>query len=735
MEKKDNQLELLPGSIEIEHGPAELYIWSVLKKFFCEENGVLGYRVLPLGHSNLSEVPSFLAITESYGVIIIDVCSDEIIGVEEPDYWLFKSSGAMFSRDAISEFYYDEAYKRLKKSSLLYDRKKRELSFPINRIVVFYSNTDEQINDLGLDEIMSSDFVTCGNIEEELIDVISSYKSENKIAVEKMDVIYAQLEGTSSYEYKKPVVKECETVNDYIQKSLSRTFKQDRAQRQISMQLPNGPQRIRGLAGTGKTVVLSLKTALTHFRFKDFKILYLFNTQSLYNQIEDLVSNYYTPEAGAVPNWSNIDILHAWGGASKPGLYSNLCHEYGIKPLTWNDVRRSSDGLNVIYSDLLSRIGSQLSGYYDVVLIDEAQDFPQPLFEVVYKITKDPKRIIWAYDEFQSLRELKIREPEELFGLNANGEPNIKNSDLKGTYEGGIRKDFILPNCYRNPRQTLMIAHGVALGIYSQDGLVDSIDSATDWNALGYEVIKPEGKTTFEEGDIIEIDRPATHSQNRLELFLTEDGKKPRNLLKTLTLSGEAEQAKIVADEIVRLINTQGVSPEEIMVITLDTRTAEEILGTIRVLLNTSGIKAITPGIIEKSSAFKEAGFVTLTTPFRAKGNESNVVFVVNCQKVYEDINFRGRNAFFVSVTRSRGWCYLFGQGSNMDRLTAEINKIRDDYPRFKYVRPDDETIKRRRVILSKTDKEIEETTAAIDKLLSDSPEILIEQLKLKGLI
>ncbi|MFR9700878.1 DEAD/DEAH box helicase [Aeromonas sanarellii] len=735
MEIRDSQLELLPGSIEIEHGPAELFIWSFLKELLADEKGILGYRVLPLGHSDLSEVPSFLVITESHGIIIVDVCSDQVIGIDEPDYWIFKSSGAVFSRDAITEFYYDEAVKRLKKSSLLYDRRKRELLFPINRVIVFYSNNKEEVEGLGLSDVISADYVTCGNIEHELNKLIESYRCNDAISIDILDTIYAQLEGTSSFEYRKPIAHKCDTVNDYIQKSLSRTFKQDRAQRQISMQLPNGPQRIRGLAGTGKTVVLALKTALTHFRFKDFKILYLFNTQSLYNQIEGLVRDYYTPEAGAIPNWDNIDILHAWGGASKPGLYYNLCVEYGLQPLTWNDVRRSGDGLSVIYTDILNKIGDQLKGYYDVVLIDEAQDFPQPLFEVVYKITKDPKRIIWAYDEFQSLRELKIREPEELFGVNEKGVANIKNSDLKGVYEGGIKKDFILPNCYRNPRQTLMVAHGIALGIYSRDGLVDSIDSATDWNALGYEVISPEGKTTFEEGDAIVIDRPATHSQNRLELFLHEDGKSPRNLLKTSTLSGEAEQAKLVADEITRLINTQGVSPEEIIVITLGTRTAEEILGTIRVLLNTNGIKAITPGIVEKSSAFKEPGFVTLTTPFRAKGNESNVVFVVNCQKVYEDFNFRGRNAFFVSVTRSRGWCYLYGQGANMDKLAEEIMKIRDDYPQFKYTRPDDETIKRRRVILSKTDREIEETTATIDKLLTDAPEILIEQLKLKGLI
>ena len=474
---------------------------------------------------------------------------------------------------------------------------------------------------------------------------------------------------------------------------------------------------------------------MTHFQYSDFKILYLFNTQSLYNQVEKLIEDYYVPEAGAIPNWQNLEILHAWGGHSKPGLYFNLCKKYGVKPLTWGDVKGRGDGLDLIYRHLLTNIGDQLSEYYDMVLIDEAQDFPQPLFEVIYKITKDPKRIIWAYDEFQSLKELKIREPEELFGADSESKPNICNNDLNGHYEGGIRKDFILPNCYRNPRLTLMVAHAVALGLYSSDGLVDSIDSMADWNSLGYEVLSPKDKTQFEEDDEVNILRGAEHSQNRLEKFLEEKGKNSSNLLQVHNFESFTDQANAASSEIKRLITQESVAPEEIIVITLDTRNAEGHLATLRSLLNKEKVQSITPGFVEKSSAFKEVGYVTLTTPFRAKGNEGNVVFVLNSHKVLEDYNFRGRNSFFVSVTRSRGWCHLYGVGSNMTVLMAEVEKIRRDYPNFKFTRPDDAFIQRRRVILSKSDKELFETNAAIDKLIDQAPEVLMEQLKLKGFI
>jgi len=729
-----DMLELLPGSIEVENNVAEIHVWTILKNYLSEDIGFLGYRVLPLGNKNIKDTPSFTIISKKYGLIFIDVCSDKLIDIDEEEFWCFHSTGSLYSRDALIEFFEDEAKKRLKRSSDTYNRRRRSYNLSINKLVIFYQNTDEELSHLDMEEIATADYISNQNIEQSLKEKLKSFESGG-ISGDVISVTFSLLEGTSSYQSKKPVEPELKTVNDFIQKSLNLTFKQDRSQRQISLQLPNGPQRIRGLAGTGKTVVLSLKSALTHFQYSEFKILYLFNTQSLYNQIEKLVEDYYVPEAGAVPNWSSLEILHAWGGQSKPGLYFNLCRKYGLQPLTWGDVRGRGDGLSVIYKHLLTEVGDKLVQEFDMVLIDEAQDFPQPLFEVIYKITKEPKRIIWAYDEFQSLKELKIREPDELFGLDSDSLPNISRDDLKGTYEGGIRKDFILPNCYRNPRLTLMVAHAVALGLYSKDGLVDSIDSVADWNALGYDVVEPINTPQIKENDRVNILRSSEHSKNKLEQFLTDEKKNPRNLLQVKEFENTEKQAESVVNEIKRLIIDEGVAAEEIIVITLDTRNAEEDLGAVRSLLNQEGVQAITPGFIEKSSAFKEAGFVTLTTPFRAKGNEGNVVFVLNSQKTLEDYNFRGRNSFFVSVTRSRGWCHLFGVGSNMAELMSEIERIRGDYPNFKFVRPDDAFIQRRRVILSKTDKELIETNAAIDKLIDHDPEILIEQLRLKGLI
>ncbi|BCV53126.1 hypothetical protein [Shewanella algae] len=149
-------------------------------------------------------------------------------------------------------------------------------------------------------------------------------------------------------------------------------------------------------------------------------------------------------------------------------MYSETCKALGITPKTFSNVRGVQDPLEYIYRDILKNHSGRLEPIYDMVLIDEAQDLSPAIFETIYKLTKEPKRIIWAYDEFQSLRADKMKSVEELFGIGDDGTPNITESMLTGEYLGGIEKDFVLPHCYRTPRPLLMVAHGVALGLYNK---------------------------------------------------------------------------------------------------------------------------------------------------------------------------------------------------------------------------------------------------------------------------
>ena len=106
----------------------------------------------------------------------------------------------------------------------------------------------------------------------------------------------------------------------------------DRWQKKAAIEFPENPQRIRGLAGSGKTIVLAQKAALLHAKFPEWNILITFNTRSLYQQFEALVRKFCFELIKDDPDWSRLKISHAWGSLSAPGVYAEIARANGSVP-------------------------------------------------------------------------------------------------------------------------------------------------------------------------------------------------------------------------------------------------------------------------------------------------------------------------------------------------------------------------------------------------------------------
>ncbi|MBB6324462.1 superfamily I DNA and RNA helicase [Algoriphagus iocasae] len=741
-------MEFIAGNIELEDSDFVSQLWDNIVREINLIKGITGFKTPSLG-KEINETPTLIIRGEEIGIIIIDVIDENIIGFDdENEFWLTSNDNYIYSRDLVIAAYEQEIRNRLKENKELFDLRKGDFKIPINvrKYLIFAQNKKEEISSIN------------SNVENELLNTFYGIDDYSKIFQEikntegnnqgKIDIIDSIFDGSNVYSRvaKKKIEKEPENMNEFIKKSLNNTFKLDSTQRQIALQIPNGPQRIRGLAGTGKTIILCMKAALAHKFFANMKILFVFNTQSMYNQVESLITKYYFNEVKKMPNWQNLDVLHAWGGSNKPGLYYNTANSVGIRPLNFMNVRSAKDPLDAIFTDLLEKAKNKIEPIYDIVLIDEAQDFPSSFFETIFYLTKvtkeNNKRIVWAYDEFQSLTDIKIKEPEELFGISEKRIPNIKNSDLEGEYKGKIKKDFVLPNSYRNPRINLMVAHGIALGLYTSKSKMP-MEYKLEWEARGYTVNSPQ-KKKFTEGDIVIVERESRYSKNNLEKLL-EERNTDNKLIQVKNFDKHSKQLDSVVSLVSTLIKEQKVEPEEILIIDLDTKNSKDEFQYLRQKLDIKNIKCITPGYIESNDAFKEAGFVTLSTPFRAKGNETNVVIIVNSQKVINDLTLRMRNAIFVSITRSRGWCYIYSAGEYGVGLSKEIAEIQTNYPKFKFTFPSEDEIHRRYTILTSS-KDLEKANSEIENLFSDEslkallleklsqdPKLLDEIKKLKG--
>lgn len=726
-------MEFLAGNIELEDNYFITQFWDILVEKISLVKGITGFKTPSLG-KDIGDTPTLILRGEEIGIIIIDIVNDRVVGFDEDnEFWETADGRFFYSRDLVVDSYEQELQNRLKEDKELYDLRKKDWRiFPnIRKFLIFAQNKKEEID--GFDSQSENKLVNsyyCSDDYMDLLDCIINSKEKQ----DKIDIIDSILDGSNIYSKvtKKKIEAEPNNINEFIKKSLDYTFKLDSTQRQIALQIPNGPQRIRGLAGTGKTIILCMKAALAHKFFPEMRILFVFNTQSMYNQVESLITKYYFNEIKKMPNWQNLNILHAWGGTNKAGLYFNTANSIGIQPLNYMNVRGAKDPLDAIYTDLLKKGKDSIEALYDLVLIDEAQDFPPSFFETIYYLTKEAndshqKRIVWAFDEFQSLTDIKIKEPEELFGQDKNGKPNIRNVDLEGEYKGRIKKDFILPNSYRNPRISLMVAHGIALGLYSNNSKMP-MEYKKEWEARGYTVISPH-KAKFLKGDNVIVERESKFSKNNLEKLL-EERKTETKLIQVRNLNGQQSQLDSVVAIATNLIREQKVEPEEILIINLDTKNSKSEFEYIRQNLDINDIKCITPGFVESNDSFKEKGFITLSTPFRAKGNETNIVIIINSQKVVNDVTLRMRNAIFVSITRSRGWCYICSYGEEGKILQGEITKIQDHYPRFEFNFPSEEELNRRYTILTSS-KDLEKADNDIDAIFRDDSlrALLLEKL------
>jgi superfamily I DNA and RNA helicase len=440
---------------------------------------------------------------------------------------------------------------------------------------------------------------------------------------------------------------------------------------QASLTITEKSERIRGLAGSGKTVLLAMKAAKLHKRFPNKKIAYVFYTKSLYSQTIGLIRKYYIQIADDEPNWDNLLVLHSWGGTTTGlGFYSYICQRAGRKAKPFN--YRNFD-----YSDAcreLIEIG-QLDELFDYVLVDEAQDFPLEFFALVEKVAKKPKKVVIAYDELQTTNDVKIPEFEELFG-STDGVPNIP---LESDH------DYILKKSYRNTLDVLLVAFSFGFGFYHS--ITQIIQDKNTWKALGFDV-----NGEFVEGNEIEVLRPKENSPNSIQ-----DLYKAMRPVNYEVLNDGDSVVKSVSTEIARIIREEKVNPEDILVIDVKMN-REEILNKIQSSLYENDVDAHIPGVVTDARDFFLQGMVTLTTPRNAKGNEVPVVFVVGCEDMYEKnsdaYQRRSRNFLFISMTRSKGWVYLYAAGRVKTAFMKEINAIRRNIPHIRFVYPSEARIK-----------------------------------------
>jgi superfamily I DNA and RNA helicase len=504
----------------------------------------------------------------------------------------------------------------------------------------------------------------------------------------------------------------------------------------------DGVQRIRGLAGSGKTIVLALKVAYLHARHPDWMIAVTFNTRSLKKQFEDLITTFVLEQSNEKPDWEKVKILNAWGapgGKDRSGIYYEFCCDHGVQ---YHDFRSAGQfGADRQFEgacDAALQGVKQFLPKYDAILVDESQDFAPNFLLLCYEYLKPSKRLVYAYDELQNLGKRSLPPVEDIFGKNADGTPRVV---LHPDEPGKPKQDIVLDTCYRNSRPVLSTAHALGFGIYRppEKKLVQIFENKNLWIDIGYEVKDGE----LEDGQEVSLRRTSKSSPAFLENHST-----PEDLISFEVFKSEAEQTAWLIKAIEQNLKADELLPDDIVVINPDPITTRDAVKDARRILLEKGINSNLAGVTSSVDVFLEPGTVTFTGVFRAKGNEAAMVYVINAQDCFTaflpgDVA-RVRNRLFTAITRSKAWVRILGFGKGMEALKAEFERAKaaNFELRFKY--PTDAERKQMTIVnrdMSKEEKDrfakkqnslrdIIESLESGDTFIEDYPEEIIRKLQ-----
>lgn len=459
-------------------------------------------------------------------------------------------------------------------------------------------------------------------------------------------------------------------------------------------------QRIRGLAGSGKTIVLALKAAYLHAYNPSWRIAVTYYTRSLKEQFHRLINNFCISKTGAEPNWENLRILNAWGGPGSPesaGLYYEFCRSHDVDYLNYRaaiDRFGDEDAFSLACLDAINQ-AKEKRPLYNAILIDEAQDFSEPFLRLCHEFLKEPKRLVYAGDELQSLSEASLPSPEDLFGRNSDGSPVVQFSTSNGD---GPQQDIVLEKCYRNSRPILVTAHALGFGIYrkppqqSETGLIQMFGNPKLWEDVGYRI---------KQGDLVEGHNVTLARNDYTSPLFLEEHSPIDDIILFKLFDNELKQAEWLADAIARNLSEDELRYDDIVVINPDPRTTRSRVGLTRRRLLEMGINSHTAGADTDRNTFFQPDSITFTGIYRAKGNEAGMIYIINAQDCHSAaVNLATiRNRLFTAITRSKAWVRVLGVGSGMQHLIEEYEMLKAQNFELAFKYPTEEQRERLRVI------------------------------------
>ncbi|MDR9403855.1 MAG: ATP-binding domain-containing protein, partial [Halothece sp. Uz-M2-17] len=688
---------------------AEKKVWEAIQSAFVQRN-CLGYWRYPIfsGSGNFRKEPDILLLDRALGIIIIEVKGLVINQIKQitGHLWYYQnfytSSGNPYQQAENQLF-----------SLLNYCHREASLNHQItSRVLValpHITRTEWEKREFhhlpSQPPLLLADHLTSPDHLFSQIEQSPLLSQGNDLSTTQWELLLSMISGTPVYQ--KPqyrVLASSDSRGKVLQKIYQNRSQWDQQQEKIGKQIPPGCQRIRGIAGSGKTALLCQKAAQMHLKYPGWDIALVFFSRSLYPVIIDQLSywlNRFSEEKQTFdPKNSKLRVLHGWGAKKQPGLYRLIAEAANISPLIVADIPKPERyqpqvALALACDQLLTK--TTIPQLFDAILIDEGQDLlidetiklqtQQPFYQLAYQALRpvhptqpQQRRLIWTYDEAQSLDHLTIPTPGEILGEKLA-------HLLSGEYQDGIQKTETLSRCYRLPHPVITFAHGIGMGLLRRKGLLTGVRHPEDWQALGYEVT---GR--FEAQTKITLKRPIENSPHPLPQFWEGE------IIRFQSYATRQEELTALAEQILMNLRQEGLRPSrQILVLVLgETFTARRLETEVARFLYQQGLDIYLPSapdcnIFETASAQRNPnqfwceGGVTVSRIHRAKGQEADLVYIVGLDQIAKDEgNLYLRNQLFTAITRTRAWVTLSGVGTYP--FYEEVQQVLDSGDTFRFL-------------------------------------------------
>jgi len=375
-----------------------------------------------------SRRPDIIIYIPNIGLIIYEVkdWSLKSIVSANPDNWKINHNGRI--EDHTSPFkqsrnYYYQLNEKLKKvKELCADGKKGKLKFPIATAVVFPNISKQSYIDARFYKVIETRYIlfkedlnlsdsnpdlSRNNLLQKLKEHFNPWWENNKLSINELDL----LRGT--------LYPEITAVRKDIN-GQEQIIVLDEFQEQIAKKIGGGHKIIRGVAGSGKSLVLCSKARLLLEEHPDWKILITCYNVSLESVLKHYINSFFSSN-GDNSNSSqylysdNILVLNFHSLCSKILKAANakwpdinekeIRDKLAFKNLKVCEVEKiieneKSNALGIKIQELLS---SNSFDKFDAILVDESQDFHTSWLKCLTMLLNNSNFLLLAEDPNQKI--------------------------------------------------------------------------------------------------------------------------------------------------------------------------------------------------------------------------------------------------------------------------------------------------------------------------------------------